>query len=275
MKLTDVHTHSAYSNDGISPLEEMVFAAKAQGLSYYGVSEHFDYDYLHLGILASGKPIRMTDADAYFAEARALQQALSDGTFRILAGGEFGFAEDARCYGEYGRLIETYRPDFVVNSVHACDGNDCYFADYFRGKDKAYAYRSYLEAVRKSLDAPYGYDIVGHIGYVSRNAPYPDKALRYEEFADPLDDILKTVVARRKILEVNSSMRGTESGFLPATDILTRYFELGGREVSFASDAHDVARIAEKRGSVCAALKAIGFTHVTVPDRGKRIRVEI
>ena len=53
MKLTDVHTHSAYSNDGISPLEEMVFAAKAQGLSYYGVSEHFDYDYLHLGILAS------------------------------------------------------------------------------------------------------------------------------------------------------------------------------------------------------------------------------
>ena len=129
--------------------------------------------------------------------------------------------------------------------------------------------------MRKSLDAPYGYDIVGHIGYVSRNAPYPDKALRYEEFADPLDDILKTVVARRKILEVNSSMRGTESGFLPATDILTRYFELGGREVSFASDAHDVARIAEKRESVCAALKAIGFTHVTVPDRGKRIRVEI
>ena len=65
-------------------------------------------------------------------------------------------------------------------AVHACDGNDCYFADYFRGKDKAYAYRSYLEAVRKSLDAPYGYDIVGHIGYVSRNAPYPDKTLRYE-----------------------------------------------------------------------------------------------
>lgn len=275
MILSDVHTHSTYSADGKAPLAEMIAAAHAKGLSYYGVSEHFDYDYREQGILASGKPLAYTDAPAYFAEARRLQEKYAKKGLRVLVGGEYGFAENAACYRAYGELSERFSPDFVVNSVHTCDGEDCYFTDYFRGKEKGYAYARYLEEVRKSLDAPYGYDVVAHIGYVSRNAPYPDKKMRYEEFPDVLDDILKTIVAKGKILEVNSSARGAGSEFLPDADILTRYFELGGRQVSFASDAHFAARIAEKRELVCGALKKIGFTNLTVPDCGKRIALEI
>ncbi|MDE5897479.1 MAG: histidinol-phosphatase HisJ family protein [Clostridia bacterium] len=275
MILTDVHTHSAFSADGISPLADMAKTAKSRGIRYYGVSEHFDYDYLLQGILASGKPVRMTDAEAYFAEARRLQRELSDDRFRLLAGGEYGFADDTRCHEKYARLTETFRPDFVVNSVHTCEGDDCYFREYFTGKEKDYAYRAYLEAVRKSLEAPYPYDIVAHLGYVSRNAPYADGKLRYDEYHEPIDDILKQVILKDKILEINSSSAGSGSGFLPDTDILTRYFELGGRLVSFASDAHGVSRIAEKRELVCSALKRIGFTAITVPDCGERISVEL
>lgn len=275
MILTDVHTHSTFSADGISPLSEMVACAKRKGLRYYGVSEHFDYDYQEQHILVHGKEINYVDARAYFTAARQMQQEENGETFTLLVGGEFGFAKLERCYEKYAQVIETYQPDFIVNSAHTCDGHDCYFPEYCAGKPKALAYGRYLQAVRDSLDAPYHYDIVAHIGYVSRNAPYEDKKFRYSEFADLIDDILTTVVAKGKILEVNSSSRGAGSEFLPDTDILCRYFELGGRKVSFASDAHNTERIAEKRETVVAELKKIGFTHITVPVCGKEVSVAL
>lgn len=274
MILTDVHTHSTYSGDGISTLDEMVACAKEKGLRYYGVSEHFDKDYAVLGLKIHGTIVPSTDAEAYFAHIRRLQ-AEYEGELRLLAGGEYGFCPDQRCYDAYCELNETYRPDFVVNSVHTTDGADCYFPDYFTGKSKEYAYSRYLENVRRSLDAPYSYDIVGHIGYVSRNAPYEDKKLRYEAFAELIDDILRTVIAKGKLLEVNSSARGAGSAFLPDTDILTRYYELGGRLVSFASDAHNTARICENRALVAVELRKIGITYITIPDNGAYLRVEL
>ena len=62
--LTDIHTHSAFSADGTTPLAEMLARAKALGVAYYGVSEHFDYDYLEDRILAEGKEVPVIDAAA-------------------------------------------------------------------------------------------------------------------------------------------------------------------------------------------------------------------
>ena len=52
----------------------------------------------------------------------------------------------------------------------------------------------------------------------------------------------------------------------------------GGKSVSFGSDAHDIARIGDKRDEVIEMLKRIGFRSVTVPYRGavmEHIEVEI
>lgn len=271
--ITDVHTHSTFSPDGVSPLADMLARAEALGVSYYGVSEHFDYDYLADGVLIDGKPAAVTDAAAYFACARKLQAGRGHGT-RFLVGGEFGFTPNPRAHAMYAALIGNYHPDFIVNSVHTVDGVDVWYGEHFAGKTKREAYGSYLRRVRESLDAPYAYDIVGHIGYVARNAPYPDPVLRYDDFAALFDEILCRVVARDKILEVNSSGRGA-GDFIPNADVLRRYFALGGRLVSYASDAHSTERICEKRETVVSALRAIGFTHITVPDCGKRHFVEI
>ena len=267
--LTDIHTHSAFSADGTTPLAEMLARAKALGVAYYGVSEHFDYDYLEDRVLAEGKEVPVIDAAAYFAAARALQRAYAP-DMRVLVGGEFGFTPNRAAQARYLAVIERYAPDFIVNSVHTVDGYDPWFAEYFTGKPRREAYARYLARVRESLEAPYRYDIVAHIGYVGRNAPYPSPALRYEEFPDELDDILRRIIARGAVLEVNSSARQA-GDFVPGADILARYFALGGRNVSFASDAHGRERILAGREKAVAALSAIGFTHLTVPDCGKQI----
>lgn len=275
MVLTDIHNHSKFSTDGISPLEDMVATAKGLGLRYFGISEHFDYDYIAAGLKIPGFEPPYTDAAAYFSTAKELKDRYCDNSFTFLAGVELGFSDDGHCQEEYARLIEKYSPDFIVNSVHTVDGVDAYVKSYFEGKTKERAYLDYLNAVRRSLDAPYNYDIVAHLGYCSRNATYADPKLRYAEFADIIDGILDTVVQKDKILEVNSSPRTAGSEFLPDTDILQRYFELGGRRISFASDAHSTKRICDKREIVVAALKKIGFKYITVPCRGGRIEVEI
>lgn len=267
--MSDLHTHSAFSADGVSPLAEMAARAHERGLKYFGVSEHFDFDYAACGIWIDGGPMPLTDEEGYFSAARALQKEYESKGMRLLAGGEYGFCPDKSCCERYLALTERKKPDFIINSVHTIFGADCYFPEYFENKSREQAYGQYLERVRESLDAPYPYDIVAHIGYVGRKAPYPDRMLRYDDFPALFDDILKTIVEKGKILEVNSSTRGIGAPFLPDTGVLARYFELGGRRLSFGSDAHDTSRIAEGRETAVAALKALGFAALTIPDCGE------
>lgn len=270
MILTDIHTHTTFSADGRSDIKDMIEEAIRKGLTYYGISEHFNYDYDRMNLTAEGEEVPPIDEKAYFTCIRKLQKKYAN-KIRLLAGAEFGFDHDTRTQERYRATAELYKPDFIVNSVHTCLGMDCYFPHYCTGRTKEYAYNAYLYRVLESLYASYPYDIVAHIGYCSRNATYPDPKLRYDEFSDVYDLILKKIIRDNKILEVNTSAKTAGSAFLPDTDVLTRYFQLGGRSVSFASDAHDTSRIANKYDLVVAALKKIGFTHQTIPFIGKHI----
>ena len=196
-----------------------------------------------------------------------------EGAMNVLIGAEFGYSDDKSAQAKYQAVIEKYSPDFIINSVHGEGGKD-YIMCEFTG-DKATVYREYLALIRRSLDAPYPYDIVGHIGYVARYVPFENKEFCLSEFGKEIDDILTTIIQKGKILEVNSSNKKLPQRTLPAENILRRYFELGGRMISFGSDAHDVDRILDKREEVTAMLKNIGFTYLTVPCRGEYIKVEI
>ena len=274
MILTDIHTHTKFSADGRGDIRDMIETALAKGISYYGISEHVNYDYTEQGIEIEGETENEINIPLYFQTPRALQEEYR-GRLHLLIGCEFGFHDGPFCFREYQKIIDSFHPDFVVNSIHTCMGEECYFPEYTRGKEKRDAYNAYFQAVLASLDAPYPYDIVAHIGYCSRNAVYADPKIRYEDFSEILDRILYRIVEKDKILEINTSSKTAGSPFLPDTDILRRYYEMGGRKVSYASDAHDPSRIMEKRDIVVAALKKIGFSCLSVPDCGKILQIEI
>ncbi len=274
--LTDVHTHSNYSFDGKSTLKEMLQTALEKGVAFYGVSEHFDYDaFLFRGVNW------VTDGEEYFHGARHLQEDY-EGCMNVLIGGEFGYSPDKRVQEFYLQTQEKYKPDFIVNSVHALNGNDYYHLQPFytendKGervlREKKEVYKEYLSLIRSSLDVPYSYDIVGHIGYVTRYAPYEDKNMNIEDYQQEIDDILTTIIKKGKILELNTS-RGKGS-FLPCKELLKRYFALGGRLISYGSDAHSIDAIMKGREDGVALLKEIGFTHVTVPCKGEYVKVDL
>lgn len=274
--LTDVHTHSKYSMDGKSELSEMLQSALEKGIAFYGVSEHFDYD----AYLFRGDPVG-TDAEEYFHGARHLQEDY-EGCMNVLIGAEMGYCEDERVQSFYQGIQEKYHPDFVVNSVHALHGIDYYHLSPFYMinatgekilREKKEVYREYLKLVRESLDVPYSYDIVGHFGYVTRYAPYEDKEMKYADYAEEIDDILTTIIQKGKILELNTSR--SNGIFLPSKEWLERYYALGGRNVSYGSDAHMATSVANGRDKAVEMLKEIGFTHITVPCKGEYVKVEL
>ena len=271
--LTDMHTHSKYSHDGQVELSVMLETAHAKGVAFYGVSEHFDYDY-DVTQMTDAERLAISNAKPkkYFHGARHLQEDY-EGCMNVLVGAEFGYSEKSEVHERYLSVCATHKPDFVINSVHSSGGVDL-CRQTFTG-DKGSVYREYLSLIRKSLDVPYYYDIVGHIGYIARYVPFEDNRLTLEEFGVEIDDILKTIIQKDKILEVNSSNKHLKNRTLPDKEILRRYYELGGRKISYGSDAHGPDRIADKAEEVAELLKEIGFTYLTVPCRGEHIKVEL
>jgi histidinol-phosphatase (PHP family) len=270
--MTDLHTHTYFSADSTELPENHIERALALGCKALGFSEHLDYDYLVNGITVNGAALSMTNLPAYAKNTAALQEKYR-GKIEILFGIEYAY--HAAAVPLYQRESAVYPFDYVINSVHVAGGKDCYFKEYFEGKTRDDAYLLYLRTVLESLYAAYDYQIVGHIGYVVRNAPYADKNLSAPPFKNAVDDILKAVIEKEKALELNTNVYGLQEPFMPAPAILKRYAELGGRLVSFGSDAHKSARLLQNYSAVTNALQAAGIRELCYFKKKKLYRYKI
>lgn len=271
--ITDMHTHTAFSYDGKDPIEKMLAAAQEKGVAFYGISEHFDFD-CDVRLLTEEEAREFCDCDAeeYFHRARHYQEDY-EGVMNVFVGAEFGYSEDPKAAERYLEVYQKHKPDFIINSVHGDKGKDYAFTKFTDSKEKTY--KRYLQLVRQSLDVAYPYDVVGHIGYITRYVPFENQRITLEEFGEELDDIFKTIIQKGKILEVNTATKQLPNHTLPEWQLIKRYYELGGRKISFGSDAHFAERIADKREEVVDRLKQIGFEYVTVPCKGEYVKVRI
>ncbi len=166
--------------------------------------------------------------------------------------------------------------DFVLMSVHAVDRCDISEPGYFEGKTKEQAYRRYLEEVYDSVCKQTNYDSIGHIGYIRRYGPYTDRGMRYIDFPDVFDKILKRVIADGKGIEVNTSgYRQNLGGPIPDYDIVQRYCELGGQIITLGSDSHQVENIAHSFEQAKADLRALGVKKLAYFQRRKPVFISI
>lgn len=256
--LFDTHTHSNYSHDGVPPLETLVKEAISRGLKYLAVTDHCDKDCVALPGFGW---VRQIDLESRKREMTALKAKYA-GEIYLADALEYGYAPEADAL--YLEVQDAYPTDYVINSVHIVEGVDVYFREFFDARTKKQAYTAYLDAVRASVDAPYGYDAIGHLGYIARCATYPDKRLLYGDFTDLIDDILKAVIQKGKSLEVNTASKGTKCDLFHDTTILKRYRQLGGELVTLGSDAHDPSRLCADFKEAAAALVSAGFRYAFV-----------
>ena len=266
-KKIDLHTHSTFSQDGKSPLKSMVACAVKQEVAYYGVTEHINFDYND----QLNSMLKEIDIKKYFKCARKLQQKYSK-KMTVLVGCEFGYADDEEVGEKYKKIITEDKPDYIINSVHSFKGLDfCILRGIFTKEEMC---EKYLDLVEKSINTNYHYDIVGHIGYIIRYVESGSGTEFYNSYKPQIERILKAIIENDKILEINTSSYGLAQKSLPDDNILKLYYELGGRKISFGSDAHNTERIVDKWDDIIKMLKDIGFSYFTVPYKETQKKYE-
>lgn len=264
--MIDTHTHTTFSHDGKGKMSEMIEKAISLGLTYYAITDHLDKDYLYCK--AKYKLIRQLNDDKQY-NAMLDMKAKYGSRIKIGLGIEAGYALPA--INDVKRVLDKHDYDYIINSVHSVNGYDAYFAGYFKGKTKREAYYPYFENILASLDVPYRYETVAHIGYIARNATYADKDLRLNEYEDIIDKIFKRIIEKEKVLEFNTNVRLKAGKFImPTLELMKRYYDLGGRLITIGSDAHYPERIAESYYEASKLLRDIGFTEVSYFYEGKR-----
>lgn len=240
----DFHMHSRLSFDAEGDPAEMVAAARARGLREICFTDHYD-----LHELPHEAPDIFTPE-----EYRATYADLDRSGLAVRLGVECGLTLGNRA--EIDRFTAENRFDFVIGSVHFTDGYDIYYPDFWRGKTVDEAFHRYLEHTLDCVRLHDSFDVLGHLNYICKCPPNTACVpLRYADHAPLVDEILRTLVAKGKGLEVNTSGVDAIGAPLPDADFLRRFRELGGEIVTVGSDAHAPARVGQH---VDAALELIG-----------------
>lgn len=223
----DSHMHTKFSADSEMAATEALARATELNLGVV-FTEHFDYD------LKLGDKKFSFDPPTYMNEYKNLRGK------NCFLGVEVGLRKFARVANE--NFIAQADFDFVIGSIHLVDDLDIYYPEFYADKDKFTAYQKYFRQMAQEISVA-DFDALGHIDYICRAAPYDNPEIDYATFHDEIDAVLKILVEREKVLELNTRRFGNERAIRELVPVYKKYRELGGKFVTIGSDAHKIDAI--------------------------------
>lgn len=239
----DFHLHTHNSGDSPAPMEDMVLRAIELGLTDICFTDHLDLDYPHYDDLPDGA--FDLDFDAYRTEVALYRDKYKD-KINIGYGVEIGM--QTQIAKENSEIVQRENFDFVIASIHLINRKDPYYAGFWTGLDPSQVLKEYFELTLENLLLFNDYDVLGHIDYLVRYVPEGTE-YSYKKYSDVIDAILLHIIKNDKGLDLNSkaafkTIYTTGGNPNPHPDILRRYKELGGKVITFGSDAHTPEGIA-------------------------------
>lgn len=280
MHLFDNHNHSEFSFDGKrSSIEECARTAHEKGLSGIAFTDHCDFFVPAMKAEHEGFASEVFDIKEQQAEIDRIIEKIAEGPekgrLKILKGIEIGMHEDH--HEDIRSVLSGNSFDQVIASVHYLDGTDPFYGGYYEDKDWKTAYGHYLETIWKEMTWLKDFDIMGHYDYVVRYAPYQQACMRYHDFSDILDEMLKYLVQEGKALEMNTKSYQEYKGrtVTPDLEVLKRYRSIGGEIISLGSDSHDPSRIGHNFNHFASLLKSLGFRWSAHYEKRKLIQLPL
>lgn len=257
--LTDFHTHSYYSGDCDTPMEDMITQAISLGMSHLCFTEHYDPDYP----LVPGETLNFQlDTQIYRNEFLSLKDKYQN-KIQLLWGVETGLQSHLL---EHLKDFVSQSPfDFVIASSHLCYGEDPYYPSFFENRKEDTVYYDYFSSILENIQNYDDFDVYGHLDYIVRYGPNKDARYSYEKYRDIFDAILKTIIEKGKGIELNTG--GLKYGLRdihPYTPILKRYRELGGEIITVGSDSHSPSQLLNHFSRASEILTHCGFQYYTI-----------
>jgi histidinol-phosphatase (PHP family) len=265
MIIADYHVHSDFSSDSKAPMEQMIERALQLGLKRLCFTDHMDYDYPNVSDLSF-----VFDPDAYVTKLSELKEHYRE-QIELLTGVELGLQPhlSERLTG----LINNHSFDFIIGSSHLVDHTDPYYPQYWEHRTKEEGIRDYFKSIIANCKSYQGFHVYGHIDYIIRYVPgqpgqIPDYS--YADYADLLEEVLKTIISYGKGIELNTAGLKYGLGYAhPKAEVLKRYRELGGELITVGSDAHKPEHLCYDFHLVPDFLKSLGFHYYATFKQGK------
>lgn len=274
--LADYHVHTAYSDDSDYPMEAVVQDAIRLGIEELCFTDHVDYGIKRdwddpRGMLwrdgGPGEPARIplsnVDYPRYVEQVAALQQKYA-GRITLRLGLEFGM--QTHTIPQYEALYARYPFDFILLSVHQVEDKEFWTQDFQRGRTQQQYNERYYEELLALVQRYHHYSVLAHLDLITRYdpaGPYP-----FEKLRPLLTEILKTVIADGKGIELNtSSRRYGLPDLTPSRDILRLYHELGGTILTIGSDSHRPQHLGADLLTAQKQLRELGFTQFCTFER--------
>ncbi len=247
----DSHLHTKFSADSKMTAVEAIARAASLNLGVV-FTEHFDF-----GLKLDGKNFAF-DAAAYMNEYKNFRGK------NIRLGVEVGLRKFARAANE--NFLAQADFDFVLGSIHLVDDLDIYYPEFFADKDKTTAYKKYFRQMADEA-AVADFDALGHIDYICRTAPYDNPEIDYAAFTQDIDEVLKVIVGREKVLELNTRRFKNSRAIDELVPVYKKYRALGGKFVTIGSDAHRVSAVGNFFSEALDFLRELDLTPVTFSER--------
>lgn len=258
MLYSDFHVHTNFSSDSTALPQKMIEKAINLGLNQICFTDHYDLDFPSNDDNISN----FFDVDNYFNTFNELQ-LIYNNQIDIKIGIELGLQPHLQ--KNFINLLDKYPFDFIIGSSHVCDRLDPYMGDFFTNRKTFDANYRYFESILENIQSFDGFSIYGHLDYIIRYGSNKKHKFSYYQYTDVIDEILHKLIDIGKGIEVNTS--GFRYGLgqpHPHTDIIKRYYELGGEIITIGSDAHKPQDICHNFECIKELLTNIGFKYYTV-----------
>lgn len=263
MERTDSHTHTWMSRHGAGTVDEVVASAVRQGMTMVALTEHLPLpDYVDDGTFAMD-PLLIDDYFSALDEAR-----LAYPSIEIIAGTEIDWRYGAEAY--ILDWTERYPFELLLCGVHMLsypDGSHWEFdhPDYAHGWDERgeeQVWQEYFELWMQALESAVPFNIMAH--------PDLPKKLGFKPTFDTTEYYTSMADAAAKagvMIEVNTAgLHKPVEELYPAPSLLKAFCQ-AGVPCTIGSDAHNPAHVGRSFDAGYEALRAAGYTHLTVPTR--------
>ena len=252
--LVDCHNHSWYSSDCDESVETMCKSAVSREVAVYTITDHLEI----------GPDFKIENFELYkrYAnEVRQMSAIYSNNKTQIYLGIELG--EASHNIELANQVVELDDFDFVIGSLHNLKGyKDFYYLNYDRNNIDFYLTTYFDELL--DIAKWNKFDVLGHLNYPIRYIVKSGiKEYSLLKYMPKITEILKTVIANGKGIEINASGLRQEIGeTMPNFDIIRLYRSLGGEILTIGSDAHKKEDVAKGVDKAIELAKRAGFDHI-------------
>ncbi len=263
--MIDLHTHHERCGHASGSLRDYVIEALDKGVEILGLSDHTPMFAEAADHALPRVAMPKSEFGSYIAEALSLKREFA-GRIEILVSTEADYLRGEM--DSYSEVLNGSPLDYIIGSVHMFEGRDIFDGSRFESltegqiaSTKSRYFRLVAECARSRL-----FQVIGHVDALKGDFP----ALREVPAPAATDEMLLAIRDSGAVMEVNTSGSTKQcGGWYPEIGILERASHFGV-PITFASDAHTPARIADHYHEVTQVLREIGFTSWTLIRRGER-----